>query len=149
LPLVICLLVLASCGRGADGVVDPSINEPQVEYPLVQGIYDLTAPITFGIPGAQYLGTINLVQSSRKKSGFGGDYAVQIVGPNGERSKTFTGTISGQVANSGAISFNFFDGSRNDHSWTGSLSGATISGTWIIRAPDGSSLSGTFTATRR
>jgi hypothetical protein len=145
------VVIVAACSAG-DQVAGPSDEATQrVEYPLVQGTYQLSAPFTAPeeMAGARYTGTFSLFQPYRTVGGFDGSYAVQIIGAKGEQSRTFTGTIRGEVATDGAVLLQFYDGTSNDFRWNGKLDQTTIAGTWRIRAPDNSSFSGTFTANRQ
>jgi hypothetical protein len=145
------LIALSACSGGAGMLTDASHGEVRIEYPLVHGSYELNAPITSGgdLTGAVYTGSFDLAQPSREESGFSGSYAVRIVSMAGDQSNLFTGRIVGKVETSGAITMQFIDTTSNVFRWTGTVDQTTVSGTWRITAPDQSSLSGTFTASRQ
>jgi hypothetical protein len=151
-PGVLFLLALAACSDSAAILTDARQDGTlRIEYPLLHGNYELHAPITSGgdMTGAVYTGSLHLAQPSRDTPHFSGSYAVRIVSMAGEQSNLFTGNVAGGVDTSGAVTLQFIDATRNVFRWTGTLDRTTISGTWRITAPDQSSMSGNFTATRQ
>jgi hypothetical protein len=153
ITMIAIVHALAACSGDAPGVADPKLDGViQPEYPLAGGVYDVEAPITAGsgLVGARYTGSIELSHAEKTISRFSGSYAVRIIGPQeGEQSNVFTGSISGQITTQGIVTLEFRDDTPNIFQWVGTLAQGVITGTWQITAPDNSTLSGSFTATRR
>jgi hypothetical protein len=121
-PLVAsCLIIVAACGGGSDATAP----EP---FPDVSGVYNVTG--TFDdIPASQgsFSGTLTLTQNSRQEGTLGGTFAVTVT-INGN---VLTGTPSLQQASVspvGVVSFILSDGGIETWTFSGTRSGAIISG---------------------
>lgn len=144
--LLAAALLVVGCEESQTPVEVPV----EVEYPAVAGTYTLTATIR-EMPGAEFVGTVTLVDESRSTPAFKGTYGVRIISPRGQ-SNLFTGDVTGSVSTDQKISFTMWDFTNPAapaHEWTGTLSGPTISGTHLIQARDGSRFSGPFSATKQ
>jgi hypothetical protein len=137
IPFLTLVLVASACGD--DGV------EPEL-YPEIAGDYDYEATVQEE-PDAALTGTLEIFDVSRTNPEFVGSFMIYLVDTaTDDTVASVTGPVSaGTVSEQGAIEFDF--GSPSFHH-TGTLSGSTISGTWVLQS-DTLNVSGPFSATRR
>jgi hypothetical protein len=141
-PLLATLLIAFASACGGDGPTAP----PAPVYPLVQGVYDYSAPIS-ELPGSKWSGSMTILHGSKDVPDFSGTFTVNLIGPDGRNYGSGNGNITmGKVAASGAVTFEF---GSTDWRMSGTMSGASIAGTWLLRGDRGNNYTGNFTALRR
>lgn len=130
-------LAIAGCGDG--------LTESE-QFPLVQGTYDVSAPINEA-PGARFTGTITVVDDSRTTSQFSGTYTLTLLAADGTKRGGYTGElVQGGISSKGSVQF---DLGTNSFRWRGALGDVgNMTGSWIL--VDGTSnYTGSFVAVSR
>ncbi len=90
---------------------------------------------------------MTILHSSKDVPDFSGTFTLNLIGPDGRNYGSGNGNITtGKVTPSGAVTFEF--GSA-DWRMSGTMSGASITGTWLLKGERGNNYTGTFTALRR
>ncbi|MGH7553308.1 MAG: hypothetical protein ACREMQ_09835 [Longimicrobiales bacterium] len=113
-------------------------------FPEVTGTYDYTATVT-GVPELSITGTLSITDDSRDTDAFTGSFTIRLSG-GGITPVTLNGSIaSARVTETGNILFDF---ELPEYRHQGTISGRTISGTYVLIGTT-SSFNGNFTAIRR